>query len=93
MAAGVSCAGKYYAPWHDNSPTPSREVIRILWDYEKEMVVDSGICTLFDTSWTYCYDGITVTGWWVLRYPHASPHYLLEAEVPEMVRLAVLVSE
>jgi len=80
-------------PWSDNPFKRDNVPTKILWDYEKEMVVDSGMCTLFDTSWTYCYDGITVTGWWVLRYPHASPHYLLEAEVPEMVRLAVMVSE
>lgn len=88
----MSFAGLWSAPWQDNSPSPSPEVVRILWDYEKGIVIDAGMCTLFDTCWTYVYDGITVTGWWVLKFPNATPQYLLEAEVPEMVRLAVLVS-
>ena len=90
MTAGLD----WNMPWKNDvflnsTPTP----VRVRWDYVALQVVDDTMCGIFDTTWTYCHDGITVTGWWVLKDPWSGPQYLLEAEVPEMVRFAVLVVE
>lgn len=81
-----------FDPFDGSDAIHTSKPVQILWDYEKQIVVDTGLCTMFDTCWTYVYDGITITGWWVLKDPWSDRKYLLEAEVPEMVRLAVMVN-
>lgn len=67
--------------------------IRVQWDYRREVVVGNDMCTLFDTTWSYfLYPWRTALRWQLVRSPGDSL-YLQEAEVPEMVRLAVMVTE
>lgn len=81
-------------PWDDpfNDPPPDR-VVKILWDYSTELVVGEGhVPTLFDTFWTYTYRPSLQLAWTLCRVP-GETLYMQEAAVPEMVRLAAMVTE
>jgi hypothetical protein len=66
---------------------------KILWDYVTQQVVDGGdvSCSLFDTHWTYTYyHGQSLS--WVLERFHGDGMFLQEPDVPELVRMAVMVA-
>ena len=82
-------------PFQDPFANPLKEeVVKVLWDYEAQKVVDVGdvSCGLFDTHWTYSYTAGSRLAWAISRCP-GEHIYLQEADVPEMVRLAVMVIE
>lgn len=72
------------------SPPPD---VKILWDYTTQQVVDGGnvSCGLFDTHWTYTYRADSRLPWVLTRCP-GEVLYLQEREVPELVRMAVMVA-
>lgn len=79
--------------WSDIFGKPV-EGVKILWDYTIQQVVDGGnvSCSLFDTHWTYTYRDGSKLPWVLSRYP-GEVLYVQEHEVPELVRLAVMVIE
>lgn len=83
------------APWKDpfGNPFPGPKSVQILWDYTTEIVVGEGHePTLFDTLWTYTYrPGNPALPWVLSRFP-GDVFYKQEEEVPELVRLAVMVA-
>jgi hypothetical protein len=69
------------------------EGTKILWDYMTQQVVDGGDvnCDLFDTYWLYVYRPDSSIPWALYRFP-GDHMYLSEPDVPELVRLAVMVA-
>lgn len=67
--------------------------VKILWDYQAQQVIDAGDVrvSLFDTHWTYTYRHGSKLPWVLSRFP-GDVFYKQEDEVPELVRLAVLVA-
>jgi hypothetical protein len=84
-------------PWDDpfNVPDQAPAVpVKILWDYSTGQVIDGGevSCGLFDTHWTYTYYPWRTSLQWALTRCPGECLYKQEAEVPEMVRLAVMIA-
>lgn len=77
-------------PFTKGSPVPE---VKILWDYEAQVVIDAGnvSCGLFDTLWTFTYRHGSKLPWVLSRFP-GDVFYRHEDEVPELVRLALLVA-
>jgi hypothetical protein len=69
------------------------ETVMVLWDYTTQMVVDAGDVSnsLFDTHWVYKYRHGHRLPWVLSRYPGEVIFYL-DHEVPELVRMAVMVA-
>lgn len=69
------------------------EGVKILWDYTTQQVVDGGnvSCGLFDTHWTYTYRPGSKLPWVLCRFP-GDVFYKDEDQVPELVRMAVMVA-
>lgn len=77
----------------DDTITSADKPIRIQWDYRQQIVVGDDMCTLFDTTWSYYLrPWRTALRWQLVRSP-GDALYLHEEDVPEMVRLAVMVSQ
>lgn len=78
------------APRDDDPPEP----VKVLWDYQTQTVVDAGnvSCGLFDTHWIYKYRAGHKLPWVLSRYP-GEVIFQLDHEVPDLVRLAVMVIE
>lgn len=91
----MSVAGNPYmthTPWDDPfGEPPKTEPVKILWDYFAEQVVGDGDAGLFDNHWTYIYNPDSRLAWHVVRYP-GDLLYVVEKDVPEMVRLAAMVA-
>lgn len=72
---------------------PGTAIVSVTWDYVNEVVADKNHFSLFSTTWEYSYNPAYAQRlrWSVSRCPgdamHISPN-----DVPEMVRLAVMVS-
>lgn len=65
--------------------------IKVRWSYTTETIVDDGVPTLFDTTWTYIYRGWrSQLQWGLSRYP-GDEMVVHEDNVPEIVKLAVMV--
>lgn len=81
------------SPWDDpfNADEQDMTPVKILWDYEAQLVVGEGVPTFFDTHWTYMHYPRSRLPWRLIRYP-GDVLYLKEADVPELVRLAVMVA-
>lgn len=78
--------------WDDPfNPQPTVEPIKVLWDYEAQAVVGDGMSSFFDTHWTYIYTHGSRLPWHLSRCP-GDLMYVPEGQVPEMVRLAVMVA-
>lgn len=83
----------YGLPWDIDpfNPPPTVESIKVLWDYEAQVVVGDSMSTLFDTRWTYIYNPGSRLLWHLSRCP-GDLMYVPEEQVPEMVRLAAMVA-
>lgn len=79
-------------PW-TYPPAKDPAAVKILWDYMAQQVVDGGdvSCSLFDTFYVYSYVDGAPLSWGIERSP-GDFMYLMEQQVPELVRIAVLVS-
>lgn len=79
-------------PWNKNPFAPDEfTAVTVKWDYINEVIVGNGRSNLFDTCSTYFYDRGSLLPWHVSRFP-SEMLYVQEHQVPEMVRLAVMVS-
>lgn len=80
------------AQWHDPFSDPP-EPVKVLWDYQTQTVVDAGAVSnsLFDTHWVYKYRAGHKLPWVLSRYP-GEVIFQLDHEVPDLVRLAVMVN-
>jgi hypothetical protein len=80
-------------PWGNPYPISKFEPVSITWDYVNEVVVEKNHFSLFSTTWEFLYspqDPFAISEWKVCRCP-GDESWVHESDVPEMVRMALLV--